>query len=97
MAARFATLLTELSRIHDIRGTIATLWNRSNNLRVVATMPDPEALAREEIDRQLNLAGWVVQTRKNLTLLAGPWADSLRQSILRMAFSERLSHSESSR
>jgi type I restriction enzyme R subunit len=35
-------------------------------------MPDPEQLAREEIDRQLVLAGWVVQDRKDLNLFAGP-------------------------
>ena len=34
-------------------------------------MPDPEALAREEIDRQLALAGWIVQDRKALNLFAG--------------------------
>ena len=35
-------------------------------------MPDPEALAREEIDRQLALAGWIVQDRKEMNLFAGP-------------------------
>lgn len=34
-------------------------------------MPDPEALAREEIDRQLALAGWTVQDRSALNLFAG--------------------------
>ncbi|MBA2247202.1 MAG: type III restriction endonuclease subunit R, partial [Chloroflexia bacterium] len=34
-------------------------------------MPDPEALAREEIDRQLALAGWIVQDRRQLNLFAG--------------------------
>ncbi len=34
-------------------------------------MPDPEALAREEIDRQLALAGWIVQDRSALNLFAG--------------------------
>jgi len=34
-------------------------------------MPDPEALAREEIDRQLALAGWIVQDRDQLNLFAG--------------------------
>ena len=29
-------------------------------------MPDPEDLAREEIDRQLEVAGWVVQDRDRL-------------------------------
>jgi type I restriction enzyme R subunit len=35
-------------------------------------MPDPEALAREDIDRQLTLAGWTVQDRDKLNLFAGP-------------------------
>ncbi|MGI8484081.1 MAG: DEAD/DEAH box helicase family protein, partial [Thermomicrobiales bacterium] len=35
-------------------------------------MPDPEALAREDIDRQLELAGWKVQDRDKLNLFAGP-------------------------
>lgn len=35
-------------------------------------MPDPEALAREDIDRQLELAGWIVQDRDKLNLFAGP-------------------------
>ncbi len=34
-------------------------------------MPDPEALACEDIDRQLTLAGWIVQNRDQLNLLAG--------------------------
>jgi type I restriction enzyme R subunit len=34
-------------------------------------MADPEARAREEIDRQLDLAGWVVQDRARLNLSAG--------------------------
>lgn len=34
-------------------------------------MPDPEALAREDIDRQLELAGWVVQDRGEMNLFAG--------------------------
>ena len=35
-------------------------------------MPNPEQLAREDIDRQLCLAGWVVQDRKAVNLFAGP-------------------------
>lgn len=35
-------------------------------------MPDPEALAREDIDRQLELAGWKVPDRDKLNLFAGP-------------------------
>ncbi|NPA92848.1 MAG: DEAD/DEAH box helicase family protein [Chloroflexi bacterium] len=35
-------------------------------------MPDPEALAREKIDRQLEAAGWIVQDRKRLNVYAGP-------------------------
>jgi len=35
-------------------------------------MPDPEALAREQIDRQLEAAGWVVQDRQRINLYAGP-------------------------
>lgn len=35
-------------------------------------MPDPEARAREDIDRQLELAGWVVQDRDQLNVHAGP-------------------------
>ncbi len=35
-------------------------------------MPDPEQLAREDIDRQLCLAGWIVQDRAALNLAAGP-------------------------
>ncbi len=35
-------------------------------------MPDPEALAREDIYRQLHLAGWIVQDRKEMNLFAGP-------------------------
>src|SRR6476646_546963 len=34
-------------------------------------MPDPEQMAREDIDRQLCLAGWVVQDRAALNLTAG--------------------------
>jgi type I restriction enzyme R subunit len=34
-------------------------------------MPDPEQLAREDIDRQLCLAGWTVQDRAALNLAAG--------------------------
>lgn len=34
-------------------------------------MPDPEALAREDIDRQLALAGWIVQDRDQLNIFAG--------------------------
>lgn len=34
-------------------------------------MPDPEALAREDIDRQLALAGWIVQDRNRLNISAG--------------------------
>ncbi len=34
-------------------------------------MPDPEALAREDIDRQLELAGWKVQDRDKLNIFAG--------------------------
>jgi hypothetical protein len=68
-------------------------------------MPDPEALAREEIDRQLALAGWTVQDRDEpvtpgidqmeATVEAYlKRAESLRQSVLRMAFSGRLVSSE---
>src|SRR5574341_1125909 len=32
----------------------------------------PEALAREEIDRQLGEAGWIVQDRRAANLSAGP-------------------------
>jgi type I restriction enzyme R subunit len=35
-------------------------------------MPEPEALARIDIDRQLEAAGWVVQDRDELNLFAGP-------------------------
>src|SRR6476659_6541896 len=35
-------------------------------------MPDPEQLAREDIDRQLCLAGWIVQDRAAVNLAAGP-------------------------
>jgi type I restriction enzyme R subunit len=35
-------------------------------------MPEPEALARIAIDRQLDAAGWVVQDRDQLNLFAGP-------------------------
>ena len=35
-------------------------------------MPEPEALARIDIDRQLEAAGWVVQDRAELNLFAGP-------------------------
>jgi type I restriction enzyme, R subunit len=35
-------------------------------------MPDPEAIAREDIDRQLQAAGWVVQDRDQLNITAGP-------------------------
>ena len=35
-------------------------------------MPEPEALARIAIDRQLAAAGWVVQDRDALNLFAGP-------------------------
>lgn len=37
-------------------------------------MPDPEALAREDIDRQLELAGWLVQDRDRMNLFVGPSA-----------------------
>lgn len=35
-------------------------------------MPEPEALARIAIDRQLEAAGWVVQDRDELNLFASP-------------------------
>ena len=35
-------------------------------------MTDPEARAREDIDRQLEATGWVVQDRDSLNLFAGP-------------------------
>jgi hypothetical protein len=35
-------------------------------------MPEPEALARIDIDRQLEAAGWLVQDRDGLSLFAGP-------------------------
>jgi type I restriction enzyme, R subunit len=35
-------------------------------------MPDPEAIARQDIDRQLQAAGWVVQDRDQLNIHAGP-------------------------
>lgn len=35
-------------------------------------MPDPQAIARIDIDRQLEAAGWVVQDRAQLNPLAGP-------------------------
>ena len=35
-------------------------------------MPDPEALARIDIDRQLEAAGWIVQDRHQLNIHAGP-------------------------
>jgi hypothetical protein len=36
------------------------------------TMPDLEALARIDIDRQLDAAGWVVQDRAKMFICAGP-------------------------
>lgn len=35
-------------------------------------MPDPEARAREDIDRQLEAAGWIVQDRNQLNIHDGP-------------------------
>jgi type I restriction enzyme R subunit len=35
-------------------------------------MPDPEALARIEIDAQLEEAGWIVQDRAEMNIFAGP-------------------------
>ena len=35
-------------------------------------MPDPEQLARIDIDRQLSLAGWIVQDKSAVDLTAGP-------------------------
>lgn len=35
-------------------------------------MPDPEARARIDIDRQLEAAGWIVQDRDKLNITAGP-------------------------
>ncbi len=35
-------------------------------------MSDPEIRARQEIDRQLQAAGWIVQDRERLNLYAGP-------------------------
>lgn len=35
-------------------------------------MPDPEARARIDIDRQLAAAGWIVQDRDKLNITAGP-------------------------
>jgi hypothetical protein len=35
-------------------------------------MPDPEQPARIDIDRQLCLAGWIVQDKSALNLTAGP-------------------------
>ena len=38
----------------------------------IAPMTDPEVRARQEIDRQLQAAGWIVQDREHLNLYAGP-------------------------
>ena len=39
--------------------------------RETVEMPDPEALARIDIDRQLEAAGWIVQDRHQLNIHAG--------------------------
>jgi hypothetical protein len=40
--------------------------------RELFVMPDPEAIAREDIDRQLQAAGWIMQDRAKLNIHAGP-------------------------
>lgn len=51
-------------------------------------MPDPEALARIEIDRQLDLAGWIAQDRNEMKDAVG--ANMKQAESLRLAFSGRL-------
>ena len=59
-------------RIHELVGYNETGYDTFLNMVDDAKMPDPEALAREDIDRQLALAGWIVQDRKEMNLYAGP-------------------------
>ena len=50
---------------------------------------DPEALARQEIDRQLHACGWLVQSRGDMNIHAGPGI-AVREFPLKTGFADYL-------
>lgn len=49
----------------------------------------PEQKARQEIDRQLTQAGWLVQSRRELNITAGPGV-AIREFPLKSGFASTL-------
>ncbi len=56
-------------------------------------MPTPEALAREEIDRQLAACGWIVQDHKAMNIMAGPGV-AVREFPLKTGYADYLLYVE---
>jgi len=52
-------------------------------------MPEPEQIAREKIDRMLKAAGWIIQDRGQMNLVAGPGV-AVREFSLETGYADYL-------